>query len=92
MTAYLRNPLTYVWAFLTLITIASWWISRSSGAEFKINPAVTAGVLLIALIKSRLVLRYFMEVRTAPAWLRWVCDGWLMVAFGLIFAFYYVSL
>lgn len=91
MTAYLRNPLTYVWAVLTLVTLASWYLGRS-GAEFRINPIVTGSVLLIALIKSRLVLRYFMEVRTAPAWLQRACDGWLIVLFATLFIVYYFSL
>jgi hypothetical protein len=92
MTAYLRNPLTYVWAFLTAITVASWWIGRGNGAEFQINAPVTIGVLLIALIKSRCVIRYFMEVRAAPLWLRRVCDGWLIAVFGALFSAYYFSL
>ena len=92
MTAYLRNSLTYVWAFLTIVTIASWWLGRSGGAEFRVNPAITLGVLSIALIKSRLVIRYFMEVRTAPVWLRRTCDGWLIAVFGLLLAVYCAAL
>ena len=76
MTTYLRHTSTYVWAFLTLITIASWWIGRDTGVAYHINAAITVSVLLIAFIKSRLVIRYFMEVRFAPSWLQWTCDGW----------------
>lgn len=49
-------------------------------------------VLLIALIKTRFVIRNYMEVRFAPAWLQLTCDAWLLCLFGLIACFYWVSL
>jgi len=76
MTHYLRHPLILVWALLTAITIASWLISRG-GAPHQISAAVTTGVLLIAAIKAWFVMRYFMEVRHAPVWLKRTTDGWL---------------
>jgi len=35
-------------------------------------------VLLIALIKTRFVIRNYMEVRFAPFWLQRTCDAWLL--------------
>lgn len=91
MTPYLRNPLIYVWAFLAAITITSWWIGRQQGDPLKTDLSITIGVLLIALIKSRLVISYFMEVRTSALWLRRICDGWLVALFGIMFALYFFS-
>jgi Prokaryotic Cytochrome C oxidase subunit IV len=91
MIAYLRNTSTYVWAFLTLITIASWWIGRGTGAAYAIDGAITGSVLLLAFIKSRLVIRHFMEVRFAPAWLQWTCDGWLIFVFLMLIGLYRLS-
>jgi Prokaryotic Cytochrome C oxidase subunit IV len=86
MTSFFRSTLTGVWALLSIITIASWWTgSRSDGRAYGL---VTAGVLLFALVKSRLVIRYFMEVRFAPRWLRLTCDLWLITVFGMAFALY----
>ena len=86
MTPLFRRTLTGVWAMLSIMTIASWWTgSRSDGHAYTL---VTAGVLLLALIKSRLVMRYFMEVGFAPRWLRLTCDVWLIMVFGMIFALY----
>jgi len=86
MTPLFRRTLTGVWAMLSIMTIASWWTgSRSDGHAYTL---VTAGVLLFALIKSRLVMRYFMEVDFAPRWLRLTCDVWLIMVFGMIFALY----
>ena len=85
MTAVSRSTLTGVWALLSIMTVASWWTSRSDGHAYTL---ITAGVLLFALIKSRLVIRYFMEVRFAPRWLRLTCDVWLIMVFGMVFALY----
>ncbi|MDD9936345.1 MAG: cytochrome C oxidase subunit IV family protein [Myxococcales bacterium] len=82
MARYLRNPLTAVWALLTLITFLAFWVG-AGGEGQQVDLAVTALVLAIAILKSRLVFRHFMEVRHAPAWLRWSCDGWL-VSFGVM--------
>jgi len=92
MDAYIRNSLTCVWAFLTAITLVSWWLSQSRGANYQLDAGITAGVLVIAFIKVRFVIWHFMEVKTAPAWLKRTCDGWLIAIAVMIFAFYGLSL
>ncbi len=92
MAAYIRNTLTYVWAFLVSITVASWWLSQYRGAEYQVNAGVTAGVLVIAFIKVRFVIWHFMEVKSAPAWLRRTCDGWLLAVALMLFIFYGMTL
>lgn len=92
MTAFLGNRLTHVWAFLTVITIASWWLGRSGGAAFQINAAITLGVLLIASIKAQLVIQYFMEVRSAPRWLKRTAYGWNLGLLLLLLGIYWSSL
>jgi hypothetical protein len=49
---------------------------------------ITVVILATVLIKSRLIIREFMEVRTAPAWLRAGTDAWLVVMFGAVLAIY----
>lgn len=51
---------------------------------------ITALVLALTLVKSRLIIRQFMEVRTAPRWLKLATDGWLVVLFGAIFTIYLI--
>jgi len=92
MTAYLRNPLTYVWAFLAAITIASWSIGRGHGVAYHIDAAITIGVLLIASVKAQLVIRYFMEVRSAPRWLKRTTYGWNIALLFLLLWIYSQSL
>lgn len=76
MGSYLNNRLTHVWAFLTTITVASWWIGQSRGTTFQLDAAVTLTVLLMASVKAQLVIQYFMEVRSAPRWLKQTAYGW----------------
>ncbi len=92
MTAYLRNSLTYVWAFLVVITVASWFIGRGHGAAYQLDAAITVGVLLIAALKAQLVIRYFMEVRFASRWLKRTAYGWNIALLSLLLLFYWLSL
>jgi len=88
MTAYLRNPLTIVWAFLAAITVFSWWVGRGHGIEYQLNTAITVGVLAMASLKAWLVIDWFMEVRRAPVWLKRAAYGWVIGLLGLLILFY----
>ena len=45
-------------------------------------------VILLAFIKGRLIIRYFMEVRTAPRWLKLSTDAWLVIVWAAVLAIY----
>ncbi|MGV0837614.1 cytochrome C oxidase subunit IV family protein [Mycolicibacterium thermoresistibile] len=83
------RAMTWSWIVLTAITIGSWWLAP---AHFKttVDPSVPITVLVLALtlIKSRLIIQYFMEVRTAPRWLKRSTDAWLAVVFGGVLIIY----
>jgi hypothetical protein len=89
MRAYMGNRLTYVWAVLTAVTIASWLIGRGHGVAYQINLAVTVSVLAIAAIKALLVFQFFMEVRVGPAWLKRTAYGWVIGLFSLLLITYW---
>ncbi|QRY45949.1 cytochrome C oxidase subunit IV family protein [Mycolicibacterium boenickei] len=91
MTAYLRNPLTLVWALLTVVTVASWLTARDGGQAHHLSAKVTAIVLLIAAFKAQLVIWHFMEVRRAPTWLKVTTHGWLVTLFGLLLGLYFAA-
>ena len=83
----LRKPVSIVWAALMLATCASTWLLSKNS----VTPEVaTVAIVLIAAVKVRLKIRYFMEVRLAPLALRLVCDGWLLAVTGLIVTVYLV--
>lgn len=94
----LRNSLTSVWLLLVGITLLSWWLGvGQSGAinqdpALQFNFALTAGIVLIAVVKTRLVIWHFMEVKHGPVWLRWVCDSWLAVLIITVVALYRYNL
>lgn len=81
--------LTYVWLILSAITIAAWWLGpgHMSGTSAASVP-ITVAVLAMALVKVRLVIQHFMEVRTAPRWLRYSTDLWLVALWGAVMAIY----
>jgi len=89
VTSYLRNPLTIAWALLTAVTLVSWLTARDTGSAHALNAAVTVVVLLIAAVKSQLVIWYFMEVRHAPWWLRAATTGWVCTLFALLLWLYF---
>ena len=76
-----RKPVTIVWAALMLATCASTWLLSKNSVTPKV---ATVAIMLIAAVKARLVIRYFMEVCLAPLALRLVCDGWLLAVIALI--------
>lgn len=89
--SYRRTHLTLVWAVLTVVTVASWLTARDGGAAHVVNPTVTVVVLLIAAVKTHLVIWHFMEVRRAPTWLRVTTMSWLVVLFALLLGIYFAA-
>jgi caa(3)-type oxidase subunit IV len=79
---------TYVWAILSVLTLLSLWLGPARVGHVAASLPITVAVLTMALIKARLIIQYFMEVRTAPRWLRIATDGWLIVLFGGVVAIY----
>ena len=81
MILSLRDPLVLTWLLLSLATLVSWWLGSTSGSAL--------WVLLIAVVKCRFVIWNYMEVRTAPRWLRFTCDAWLVLTFAMTSSFYW---
>ncbi|CQD18452.1 prokaryotic cytochrome C oxidase subunit IV family protein [Mycolicibacterium conceptionense] len=82
---------TQTWLLLVAITVGSWWLAPAQYSEaLRASVPITALVLALTLVKSRLIIRQFMEVRTAPRWLKLATDGWLTVLFASIFTIYLI--
>jgi hypothetical protein len=90
MTITPTKRVTYVWVITIAVTIVASWLGRSTkvNGHYVGSTTVTAIVLAIALVKCRLVIRTFMEVRTAPTWLRRSTDLWLILFWGAVLALY----
>ena len=81
---------TLVWLALCAITIGSWWLApvhSGDGAAVASVP-ITVAVILLGFVKGRLIIRTFMEVRTAPRWLQLSTDAWLVVLWASVLAIY----
>jgi hypothetical protein len=73
-----RDRITSVWVLLSVLTVGSWGLAMvDRHAHHGSRGIEIVAVLTIAVVKGRLIVRDFMEVRDAPRWLRLATDGWL---------------
>ena len=80
MFSLLRHPATIVWLILAGVTTFSWWLGVDPGTGgARTHPDITTWVIVLSLVKVRLILFHFMEVRDAPWQLQRVCDAWIAI-------------
>jgi hypothetical protein len=78
VNAAFEKRLIGVWLALSAITILQLGVGAMDGeAALAPSSAIAASAIGIGLIKVRIVIREFMEVRHAPAWLGRLTDGWV---------------
>jgi hypothetical protein len=83
---------TTVWLVLLAASAASLWLgAEGSHPNDPGHTAMMVGVLAIAFAKIWLIVRYFMEVRVGPLWLRAVLNVWIVGVFAAITVLYLVS-
>jgi hypothetical protein len=85
--------LLIAWLTLSAMTLVYVWMDHSvdTAETLRASPVVTVSAIVIALIKMRIILREFMEVRHAPIWLRRLTDGWVMLIATLLIGTYIVG-
>ena len=89
MTSTGLRQITIAWIVLCALTIGSWWLSPAhSGATAVPSLTITLAVIVVGFVKSRLIIRCFMEVASAPRWLRLATDSWLIVLWGAVLLIY----
>jgi len=95
MMHLLLKPVSAAWLLLMLATCLSWWMGQDQGlsavqtGDYRI---ISSGLILIAFIKVRIVIRYFMEVRQAPLILKLICDAWVALVCGAILYLYWFGI
>lgn len=68
---------TITWLVLVAITVLAWWLSPGrAGRHVEPSIGITCVVIALSAVKVRLIIANFMEVRTAPRWLRRATDAW----------------
>jgi len=79
VNAGFEKRLIVAWLALSAITIAQLGVGSLDGqAALTRNAAITSAAILIALIKVRVIIREFMEVRHAPVLLSRLTDLWVV--------------
>ena len=76
---------------LLAASVASFWLGVDApSVSDRGHRAAIVGVLAIAFAKIWLIVRYFMEVRFGPSWLRTVMDAWVLATFSAVALLYVV--
>ena len=89
MNAGFEKRLIVVWLALSTITIVQLGVGSIDGrAALARNSAITASAILIALIKVRIIIREFMEVRHAPVLLGRLADLWVVLTGAVLLGGY----
>ena len=79
-----------VWLVLVAISLAYLWIDHTAthGGLLSASTAVTVAAICLALIKVRIIMREFMEVRLAPSFLRRLTDFWVVLMAAALLGVY----
>jgi hypothetical protein len=88
MSSFFLRPAHRAWLVLLAATGATWWLGEVGAA----GPGAILAMLAITVIKGRLVILDFMELRGAPLVWRLLLGGWLIVVGGLVLLAYWMSL
>lgn len=75
----INRRLSIAWLVLSAITLISLALMPPDAHAALPNTTLTISVILVSLVKVRIVLREFMEVRHTPALLARLTDLWLAV-------------
>ncbi len=87
MAALLLTRTTLVWLLLVGATALSW--AMGHGAGFADSRYAGVAIIVVALIKVRFVILEFMEIRTAPLFMRLTAEIWLLVIGTVLITLYW---
>jgi hypothetical protein len=88
-----EKRLIVVWLALSAITLVQLAVgSRGEQDSLAPNAAVTASAIVIALVKARVIIREFMEVRHAPVLLCRLTDLWVVLTGVSLLGSYFVGM
>ena len=93
MNRRVEKRLIFVWLALSAITLAQLALGSLGEQDARTpNAAVTSSAIVIALIKVRVIIREFMEVRHAPALLCRLTDLWVVLTGVSLLGSYFVGM
>ena len=88
-----KRRLNIAWFVLVAITVGYLWIDHTAEDDGlpTASTAVTVSAIVLALVKYRIVMREFMDVRRAPPVLRRLTDGLVAVIAVSLLTSYFVG-
>ena len=88
-----KRRLDLAWLVVVAITVIYLWIDHTAEHDGvpTASTAVTVSAIALALVKYRIVLREFMDVRSAPPLLRRITDGLVLVIGASLLTAYLVG-
>ena len=94
MSTTFNRRLLIVWLILTSMTLAYVWMDHTvdQNGTLRASTVVTVSAIVIALIKVRVIIREFMEVRHAPALLCRLTDLWVVLTGVSLLGSYFVGM
>ena len=87
-TTYALDHLAWLSCGITIGSRGGWHPATPEAARRSPACRSPSAVVLLGFIKGRMIIRYFMEVRTAPRWLKLITDAWLTVLWAAVLAIY----
>jgi hypothetical protein len=89
----INRRLFATWLALVAITMAYLWIDHvaDNGAVRTASVAVTITAIVVALVKVRIIMREFMEVRHSPPLLCRITDLWILLMAVAMLGAYFVG-
>ena len=92
MAAHAQSSLIRTWLVLLLATLVAYLLGSRLDLASRYERAIVAvSILLLAIVKCRIVIRNYMDVRFAPSWLQRACDSWLLLNAGMVLAYYWFA-
>ena len=82
MKDLLLSRTSAIWALLVAATLVSWELGH--GVGFDDARSAGAAILAVTFVKVRFVVLDFMEIRTAPRWMRAVLETWIVLCAALL--------
>ena len=93
MSRRFEKRLIFVWLALSAMTLAQLALGSLGEQDARTpNAAVTSSAIAIALIKVRVIIREFMEVRHAPVLLCRLTDLWVVLTGVSLLGSYFVGM
>ena len=88
MPYLLNHAVTKIWLLLIVATGLSWLMGGNHETPLSAGQMARV-VLIIALLKVRFVIQYFMEVKDAGKPLKWVTDAWVVSVVLVLLGLYW---